>query len=215
MFKYILFDLDGTITDSQEGITKSAQYALKCVGVEENDLSKLIRFIGPPIKYSFMTFYGLSEEQAEYGLKKYRERYEPIGIYENSLLEGAEELFSALKKANKKIALATSKPQPFAEAILKHFGVYDYFDFVNGADMSDKKSKTGIIDGCIRYFGGNRGEYLMVGDRNYDVLGSRDNGIACVGVKFFGYAERLELERAGAAFIIDRVEDLKKLILRS
>ena len=140
MYQTILFDLDGTLTDPKEGITKCVQYALKHFGIEENDLDKLTPFIGPPLVYSFMTYYGLDEDQAQGAISKYRERFSTVGLFENGIYEGVKELLEILKVEGKTVALATSKPHVFAERILEHYGIKAYFDVIVGSELDGTRS---------------------------------------------------------------------------
>lgn len=129
-YSYVLFDLDGTVTDPEEGITKSVQYALQHFSIEVQERRELYKFIGPPLKDSFMEFYGFTEQQAGEALLKYRERFEVTGWRENVVYDGMEKLLRHLRRRGKRIMLATSKPEVFAEQILVYFGLRDYFDFV-------------------------------------------------------------------------------------
>ena len=130
MLEYLLFDLDGTLTDSSEGITKSVQYGLQCVGIEVTDLNDLLKFIGPPLDYSFREFYNLSEEQIKTAVAKYRERYNTIGKFENALYPGMANLLKDMKKRGKHLAVASSKPEVFVRQILKHFNIEQCFGVV-------------------------------------------------------------------------------------
>ena len=140
MYKYILFDLDGTLTDPGLGITNAVMHALKKFNIEVPDRSELYKFIGPPLLESFQKYYGMSEEESQMALQYYREYFKPYGLYENTVYDGIEELLVTLKAQGKKLILATSKPEPFAVEILRHFGLDKYFDFVAGATMDEKRS---------------------------------------------------------------------------
>ena len=144
--KYILFDLDGTLTDPQQGITNSVAYALRHFGIETEDNSTLNKFIGPPLIYSFVKYSGLTEEQAKYAIKKYREYFGPKGIFENKVYKGIPDVLGTLKARGEKVILATSKPWIYAEQILEHFDFKKYFDFVSGSEMNgDRNSKAEVI----------------------------------------------------------------------
>ena len=215
MKKYILFDLDGTLTDPKEGITTCVQYALASFGIEEPDLDKLEPFIGPPLKDSFMKFYDFPEEQASEAIDRYREYYTSGGMFENAVYEGIPQLLQSLKDAGKILYVATSKPEEFSKQILEHFGLAGYFDYVAGASMDERRVKKGDV---IRYLMDTMGVFdteqmVLVGDREHDVLGAKENGIDCVGV-LFGYGSREELEQAGAYGIVESVEELKMWLLR-
>ncbi|MVX66895.1 HAD-IA family hydrolase [Clostridium chromiireducens] len=208
-FEYILFDLDGTITDSGEGITKSVQYALKHFGIIEDNLSDLNKFIGPPLKDSFKRFYNFDDEKAEMGLKKYREYYAKKGIYENSLYDGIVEVFEALMKRDKKIILATSKPEVYAKEILKYFKVDNYFTFTAGADFEETRVNKGDV---IKYALNEAkisdiSKVIMVGDREHDIIGAKENNIKSIGV-LYGYGDVIELTQARADHIVKSTEEL-------
>ena len=150
-FRYILFDLDGTLTDPKEGITNSVQYALRSFGIDEPDTDKLIPFIGPPLMDSFRDFYGFTPEMGMEGVKKYREYFRDKGIFQNRLLEGVPEMLKALKDAGKMISLATSKPEPFARQILDHFQISGYFDEIVGAGIDETRgTKREVIEEVFR-----------------------------------------------------------------
>lgn len=215
---HILFDLDGTLTDPKEGITKSVQYALAHYGIQVKDLDSLCPFIGPPLTDSFKRYYGFSAEQAWEGVLVYREYFGKQGWHENKEFPGIREMLQALKAAGKVLMVATSKPEEFALKVLKHFGLDGYFDFIGGADMEENRSRKGDV---IRYVllssGLGAGEEavartLMVGDREYDVLGAREVGMDCVGV-LYGYGSRRELEDCGASYIVETVGELEQFLL--
>ncbi len=213
--QYLLFDLDGTLTDPMAGITRSVQHALRAYGIEEPDLKKLCPFIGPPLKDSFMTYYHFPEAQAEEAIGKYREYFSVTGIFENRVYDGIEKILNQLKERGKILVVATSKPEEFAVRILDHFGLSRYFDHICGASMDEKRVKKGEV---IRYALERAGirdcsEALMVGDREHDVIGARENQMECLGV-LFGYGTREELEKAGADWIVETVEDLGRWLLQ-
>ncbi len=215
MYKVLLFDLDGTLTDPKLGITTCVQYALGFFGIHEPCKDNLIPFIGPPLKTSFMGLYNMSARDADIAVSKYRERFSKIGIYENYVFGGIKEMLGSLKKQGKILCIATSKPIEFAEEILRHFELMDYFHYVTGAKIGGKSlgEKSEIIKEAIEKLDGfEKSQIIMIGDRSMDILGAKDNGIASVGVRF-GYAEAMELEEAGADYIADTVEDLKNLLL--
>lgn len=216
MKKYLLFDLDGTITDSAEGIVHSVAYALERMGIQEEDKSRLTRFVGPPLRDSFMEYYGFTEEQAEQAVWLYREYYEEKGIFENKVYEGIEHLLDACCRAGRQIILATAKPQNYAEQILDYFKLRQYFADVQGSSMDKSKvTKTDVIRCALA---DNRIEHLdeavMIGDRKHDVEGARTCGLKCAGV-LFGYGGREELEQCKAEWILDTVEDLEAFLLES
>jgi len=214
MYKYILFDLDGTLTDPGIGITNSVMYALKKFGIEVDDRASLYKFIGPPLLESFQKFYGFSKEDSELGLKYYREYFKPKGLYENKVYEGIESLLQELKKKGKKLLVATSKPEEFAIEILKHFHLLDYFDFVAGASMDEKRvKKADVITYALESYGiTDKSSVIMVGDREHDVLGAKENELKSIGV-LYGYGDYEELVHAGADYIAQNPEDILQIVL--
>lgn len=211
---YILFDLDGTLTDPMVGITKSVQYALKTYGIEEPDLEKLTPFIGPPLKDSFIKFYGFPEKQAIEAIGRYREYFAVTGIYENQVYEGIPEMLKKLKDAGKVLVVATSKPEVFAEQILKHFHLREYFAFVGGASMDEiRVKKEDVIAYVMDTMGiSDKNAAVMVGDREHDICGAKKNQMEAIGV-LFGYGSREELEQAGAKTIVASVEELEQILM--
>ena len=212
--QYILFDLDGTLTDPAEGITKSVQYALKHFGIEEDDLEKLQPFIGPPLMESFMDFYGFSEEQAREAVTYYREYFRPQGIFENEVYKGIPELLEKLTDAGKTLILATSKPVVFAEQILEHFDLRQYFEVIGGSDIEQTRAKKTeilqyILEECQLV---DLTELVMVGDRKHDIIGAKQFGIDTVGV-LYGYGSEEELKEAGADVLVDSVRELGEYLL--
>lgn len=214
MYQTILFDLDGTLTDPGEGITNSVAYALEKFEIKNEDRSQLYKFIGPPLKDSFMEFYGFSEEDSLKAIAYYRERFREKGMFENKVYDGIVELLSKLQKAGKKLIIATSKPEEFTLTILKHFDLLQYFDFVAGATMDGSRSeKEEIIHYALEHCQiGNLDETVMVGDRKFDILGAKANGIDSIGV-LFGYGSLEELEMAGVTYIADSPEMVEELVL--
>ena len=213
-YDVMFFDLDGTLTDPGEGITKSVQYALAQNGIQVADRRELYCFIGPPLKNSFMKYYGFSTEQAMRAIYQYREYFRKQGIFENLLYPGMSDLLSQLQKAGKRLIVATSKPELFARQILEHFQISSCFEYIAGADMEETRVNK---DQVIRYALDTChieevSKVLMVGDREYDVLGARALGMDCVGV-LYGYGSREELENAGAAYLAESVPALEKLLL--
>ena len=214
-YQTILFDLDGTLTDSQEGIIKSVQYALAHFGIKETDLAKLKKFIGPPLTESYRKYYGMTDEQAREGLMKYRERFMDVGWAENAVYPGIAELVADLKKAGKRLILATSKPEVQALRIMDHFGLSCHFDLICGPalDAPDGYSKADVIrDGLRRAAITDLSGLVMVGDRHHDVDGAHAVGLPCIGV-LYGYGERSELESCGADCIVETVEALRAMLL--
>lgn len=210
--EYILFDLDGTITDSQLGIKNSVAYALNHFGIKVDNMDSLNKYIGPPLRQSFMTFAGLSEENSHIGMTKYREYYGPKGIFENELYSGIVDLFEKLKKDNKKIVLSTSKPWIYAEIILEHFNIKKYFDFVAGSELNGVRTKKDdVIKYAIDKYNIDTNNAIMIGDRKHDILGAKANGIKTIGV-LYGFGSKDELESAGADYIAENTEDIYNII---
>lgn len=214
-YQVILFDLDGTVTDSGPGIMNSAQYALKQFGILHQEHAKLRRFVGPPLTDSFERFYGLSHTEALKAVQYYREYYTAGGIFENSVYEGMQETLQELKANGCKIYLATSKPQVFSDQILEHFGLNVYFDGAVGSFLDGGRTdKAEVIAEVLRQAGiteDRKKQVLMVGDREYDMIGAHKQGIAAAGV-LYGYGCQEELEQAGADFIISSPKELLALI---
>lgn len=212
-YSYVLFDLDGTVTDPEEGITKSVQYALQHFSIEVQERRELYKFIGPPLKDSFMEFYGFTEQQAGEALLKYRERFEVTGWRENVVYDGMEKLLRHLRSRGKRIMLATSKPEVFAEQILVYFGLRDYFDFVGGASLDGRRNyKADVIRYVLDANGiSSREKAVMVGDRKFDILGAKEFGLETVGV-LYGYGDREELTTAGADHLVESVAELEALL---
>lgn len=221
MFDYILFDLDGTLTDPKLGITRSVQYALRALGIEEPSLDKLEPFIGPPLADSFREFYGLEEKQVVTAVAKYRERFSDQGIYENEIYPGTVRMLASLRAGGKKLAIASSKPTPFVERILDHFEIRAYFDYIIGSNMNGTRGKKEeVVEEALRQMlpagmtpAEKKAGVAMVGDRRFDIEGAREHGITSVGVSF-GYAPEGELEQAGADHIVDTVEALAGLLMQ-
>ncbi len=213
MYKVILFDLDGTLTDPKPGITKSVQYALSKMGIEEEDLEKLTPFIGPPLIASFKEFYQLTEEEAKEALQYYRERFSKVGLYENAVYEGIKELLGALQGQGKTLYVATSKPTVFSVKILEHFGLLPYFAGVIGSELDGTRvEKSEVIAAVLSEIENPELEsILMVGDRKFDILGAKENNIAVIGVAY-GYGGYAELKEAKPNYIIKTVAELKKIL---
>ena len=214
MSEVILFDLDGTITDSAEGITKSVQYALEHFGIDEPDLKKLRSFVGPPLKEQFMKHANLSDKQAETAISLYRERYVKTGIYENKVYDGIESVLRLLKAKGKILGVASSKPTIYVKQVLEHFNLAQYFTVIGGSELDGTRiEKYEVIEYVLEMLNmqDERAKVLMVGDRAYDVEGALQCGIQCIGVAY-GYGGIYELETAGAIYIAQTVEDLKVLV---
>ena len=213
-YEYILFDLDGTLTDPAVGITKSVAYALKKFGIEVDDITQLNHFIGPPLLDSFMEYYGFDKEKAQTAIDYYRERFRVKGLYENAVYDGVREMLQKLKNSGKNLILATSKPEPFAKEILHHFGLEKYFVYAAGSNFDGTRTaKAEVIEYALERAGiTDKSAAIMVGDRKHDIIGATKTELDSIGV-LYGYGSREELEAAGATYIAETVEDLTKLIL--
>lgn len=215
MYKYVLFDLDGTITEPFEGITNSIIYALDFFGINVGNKNQLRPFIGPPLFDQFKAQFHFDDERARQAVAKYRERYSTVGWSECTLNNGAEELLQALKHAGKTVALATSKPEEFAVKILRNFDLYKYFDFIGGAEMKEtgRNKKADIIAYVKENLHiKNSAEAVMVGDRFYDVNGAREQGLDAIAV-LCGYGSREEFINCGAAYIAENLSGVLPIVL--
>ena len=214
-FDLILFDLDGTITDSGEGITKSVQYALSKLGIEEPDLENLRKFIGPPLIDSFEKYYGFSREEAIRARKIFNERYQPIGWMENRPYDGIEEVLKALKENGKMLGIATSKPADTAERVLTYFGLREYFPVFCASPLNGiGGEKAGRIQAAIedaKALGCEAKNVIMVGDTKFDVLGAHECHIPCVGVTW-GFAVEGEFEACDTEFVVDTMDELLNVL---
>lgn len=210
MKKYLLFDLDGTVIDSEEGVTKCAQYALENLGINE-DLKNLRRFIGPPLSESFKTYYGLNDNQIKFAIKKFRERYDSKGTHECSLYEGIRELLELLSRSDKIVCLATSKANHAAINILNSQEIIDLFDMIVGAtDDGSISSKSDVIRKIMSmYPEAKADEFVMIGDTRFDIEGAKECEIDCIGVEY-GFAEKGELQ--DAQYIVKDVKALGELL---
>lgn len=210
MYDIVLFDLDGTLTESGIGITRSVAHALRKKGIEETDQAKLDRFIGPPLIDMFQTLYGFSEEEARQGVADFREYFSVRGIFENRVYDGVEQMLQGMQKAGKTCVLATSKPEEYAEQIMERFDLAKYFLKICGATMDEKRTdKAEVIAYALE--GLKKEKVIMVGDREHDILGAKANGLEAIGV-LYGYGSREELETAGAKAIAETPMDILKYI---
>lgn len=205
MYKAILFDLDGTLTESGEGITKSVQYALEKLGKPVPPLEELRVFVGPPLMEQFMKYADLDEEGARLAVKYYRERYSTVGIFENRPYPGVEEMLAELREKGYSLAVASSKPERFVLQILEHFQLSDYFDEIVGSEMDGRRtSKSEVIEEALARLdlSEHREQVVMVGDKEHDVLGARACKIPCIAVSY-GYGIKEELLEAKPLKIVD------------
>lgn len=208
--KTVLFDLDGTLTDSGEGIINCAQMTLERFGLPVPSREEMRVFVGPPLGESFMK-YGVPASRVEEAIAIFRSRYLPIGKFENHPYPGIRQLLEALKKQGHKLYVATSKPEATAIEVLEHFDLAKYFDCICGATFDQSRvNKSDVIAFLLQSVGGNS-DTVMVGDTAFDVIGAAAHGIPTIGVSW-GYGTVDDMIRAGAAAIADTPEMLEKLI---
>lgn len=214
-YKYILFDLDGTLTDPKVGITKSVQHALKKFSIDVSNLDNLEKFIGPPLKDSFMQFYNFNEKQAYQAIDYYREYFKDTGIFENKLYPGIAKLLKQLNDENKIVAVSTSKPTVFAERVLNLFKLNTYFRIIVGSNLDgSRSSKTKIINHTLKQLDvQNLKDVVMIGDRKYDMLGAINNKIDCIAVSY-GYGSLPEITQCSPTYLVDSVEQLSALLTK-
>ena len=211
MVHHILFDFDGTLYDTVEGIAKSAQYALEKLGVRA-ELDELRCFAGPPLVDKFMEAYGLSHEKAWEARGLFQERYIPVGVYESRPFPGMKEFLAALKEKGLTLAVATSKPLDLAEQLLGRAGMREFFGVVCGSRLDgNNNSKQEIVERVIASLGAEKEDCVLIGDTKYDVAGAHAAGVKCICVRY-GYAAPGELEEAGADAIAEDLCELQKML---
>lgn len=208
MARCILFDLDGTLTDPAEGILGGVVFAIQKEGLPVPDDDTLRSFIGPPLIPQFMEVCGVDKAQATRMLASYREYFVPRGMFQNRVYDGVSEMLRRLRTAGFRLAVATSKPEPFAEEILRHFGLYSLLDRVCGSTLDETRNeKPAVITYALAQLDAKPQDAVMVGDRRYDVEGAAACGLPCVGV-LYGFGDRAELTAAGATALVESVEEL-------
>jgi len=212
-YSVVLFDLDGTLSDPKIGITKSVQHALQKAGVMVNDLDELEPFIGPPLQVSFQEIYGFNDTQITRAIRDYRERFTERGMFENKLYEDIPALLAHLKQQGYILTIATSKPTVFAEQIIKYFQLESYFDLVVGSHLDGSRSAKGeIIAKVLQQLDSYpKEQFIMIGDRKYDLIGARENQIDAIGVTY-GFGSLEELKNEEPTYIVDHVNDLLKYL---
>lgn len=211
---YLFFDLDGTLTDPIQGITRSVQYALRHFGIDVADLRTLCAFIGPPLKDSFREYYGMNDAEAKTAVARYREYFAGRGIFENRLYDGIPELLADLQAAGRKLVMATSKPTPYARRIAHHFGFSDRFTLISGSTFDGARiTKSDVIRHALgRLRIADPASVLMIGDRRHDIEGAAATGLGSIGV-LWGYGSREELEAAGADRLAADIGQLRGMLL--
>ena len=218
MYQYILFDLDGTLTDPKIGITTCVQYALHKMGIEEPDPDRLEPFIGPPLTDSFREFYGMNEEEAVRAVEYYRERFSTVGLFENEVYSGIPELLARLKKDGRKLAIASSKPTVYVKKILEYFSIYEYFDIIVGSELDGTRCrKEEVVEEALEQLSADdkfrKRDAVMIGDRKFDIEGAKAHQIPSIGVNY-GYAIDNELMEAGADCVVGNVKELSEVLLK-
>lgn len=215
-YNYLLFDLDGTLTDPEEGITKCVQYALADQGITVTDRKELLPFIGPPLDDSFCKFYGMDHQHAWQAIEKYRERFGTIGLFENRVFDGIPEMLAGLQQEGRHLAVATSKPQVYTDRILEKYQLSGYFEVIVGSELDgSRKRKADIIEEAWRQLGKpDKKQMLMIGDRHHDLDGAKACGMDGAGVTF-GYAPPGELEACGPVFLAHSVAELEELLRKA
>ncbi len=213
MYRYILFDLDGTLTDPFEGITNSVVHALSRYNIKVDDKKELRAFIGPPLVESFMKYFGFSEAEAKKAVEYYREHFGTKGLFENEIYPHIADMLKELKKSGKTVIMATSKPEVYAKRIAEHFDIAKYFDYIAGSELNGNRiAKTEVIEYALSKLSiTDRENCIMIGDRMHDISGAKKSNMRSVGV-LWGYGSKEELEAAGADYICETVSDLVEIL---
>ena len=205
-YQYILFDLDGTLTNSQLGITTCVAYALESFGIHTENPEELRKFIGPPLKESFVKYYNMTDGEGDRAVEKYRERFATVGLYENEVYAGIPELLQKLKAQGKTLLVATSKPTVYSDKILEHFGLKEYFSYIAGSELDGTRvNKAEVIQYALEQMKITESEKIVM-------IGAGICGVDSIGV-LYGFGEREELENHGATYIAETVSDLEKILL--
>lgn len=215
MRKIILFDLDGTLIESGEGIINSLHYAIEKMGLPEQTSEDLRVFIGPPLLEQFMSYFDLTKEEAKKAVTFYHERYHPVGLYEGKPYQGIEHMLKELSEKDYILGVASSKPQHLVEEILQHVNYTHYFTLIVGSGEGDiRNTKRAVIKEALREvsFDEKSDNVWMVGDKEHDVLGAREVGVPCVSV-LYGYGTKEEIESVSPLVIVQTVEKLHQLLL--
>lgn len=213
-FDYVIFDFDGTVANTGEGILKSLQYSFVAMGDPAPDLKDLEKFIGPPVYYSYTHFYGIAEDKVDLYVKKYRERYREKGIYESEVYDGLVDLLHYLKEHNIKVGIASSKPENLIYSVADYLKITDLFDAIVGVktDNSKHSSKAGLVSQVMADLGAtDKTKVLMVGDRCFDIDGAHEAGVKCCAA-LWGYGDREEFIAHKADFIVEEPKEIENLI---
>lgn len=213
-YDVVLFDLDGTLTDSAAGIIKSVAYALDKWGIQDYDYDQLLEFVGPPLHDSFVKYFGLSQAESYEIVDMYREYYKAKGIFENIVYTGIPALLADLQAAGKTILLSTSKPEIFARQILKYYDLDKYFTYIAGANLDGTRVKKAEVVAYALESAAitNVENAVLVGDREYDIFGARENGMDSIAVTY-GYGSPEELATAKPDFTVDNVGEIAQILL--
>lgn len=214
-YDYVIFDFDGTITDTGEGILKSLQYSFEQMGDEIPPLDDLRKFIGPPIHYSYVTFYGVKEEQVSEYIKKYRERYREKGIYECFVYDGIKELINKLHENGIKVGIASSKPQSLIYDVMNYLQITNLFDAVTGVSVDDSNHSGKdwlVLDAMEKLGVKDKSKVLMIGDRYFDIDGAAGAGVDSCGV-LYGYGSEEEFKEHNATYIVANAKEIEKIVL--
>lgn len=208
----VFFDLDGTLTDPKEGITRSIQYALERLSALVPEMDDLLWCIGPPLRASLAQLLNGDDDAAGEALALYRERFAETGLYENAVYAGIPDVLKVLKSQGKRLFVATSKPHVYAERIVEHFGLGDYFEIVFGSELDGTRvEKTDLLQYVIAQTETDPSEAVMIGDREHDMLGARNNGLSRIGV-LYGYGSEAELRAAGAEQLVSSPAELLQML---
>ena len=208
----MFFDLDGTLTQSEFGIIKAASYALSKFGIEEPDRAKLLRFIGPPLYYSFDKYYGVPQARLDEAVDYFREKYDNEGYKDAPVFDGMMQVLADLKEAGADLTIVTSKPEYMADKVVKHSGLDEHFMRIVGPDMEmTSPDKADLIRRAILVTGANPARAVMVGDRHYDIDGAVRAGVDSIGV-LYGYGTEDELRKAGATYLAETVRDIYRIV---
>ncbi|MGE8019498.1 HAD hydrolase-like protein [Peribacillus frigoritolerans] len=210
-YNILLFDLDGTLTESHIGIIKSFQFALRKMGIDEPKAENLIKHVGPPFQETLKNFYGMQPADVDKAVGFFRQRFKEKGMFENVLYPRIPSLLEKLKQEDKTLVIATSKLTAFAEGILRYFKIDHYFDFVEGSSLEGNTKAEVIQQALIHFPGVDKKDFIMIGDRNHDIIGARNAGIDSIAVTY-GYGSVEEFKNAQPTFIANSVEEIERIL---